>query len=148
MNPSSSNGFLLFLVLLFAASEAGFLLHKADILVYNDFTTDLTIHCKSKNDDLGVHVLPYRNYFEFKFRPHFWGVTLFYCRMEWDGTTHWFDIYVQNRDSRLCNRCLWNGFCSFQPPESGSILHFAGTCFEVHKLEIESEETSEQVPAK
>ncbi|KAK8567171.1 hypothetical protein V6N13_005083 [Hibiscus sabdariffa] len=49
-------------MLLFVASKAGFLQHKQDILVYNDLQagTDLTLHCKSKDDDLGIHVLTYQ----------------------------------------------------------------------------------------
>ncbi|KAE8713550.1 dirigent protein 16-like [Hibiscus syriacus] len=120
MNPRATDlVWLLSLTLLFIATEASFLIHKADIIIYNDLNigVDLTIHCKSKNDDLGVHVLAYRNHFEFKFRPHFWGNTLFFCNMQWNGGSHWFDIYEQNRDSRHCNRCLWNitpkGPCMF-----------------------------------
>ncbi|KAK8513899.1 hypothetical protein V6N13_005089 [Hibiscus sabdariffa] len=62
MNPSSINSLLLFLMLLFVASKAGFLQHKQDILVYNDLQAgmDLTLHCKSKDDDLGIHVLTYQ----------------------------------------------------------------------------------------
>ncbi|GMJ10526.1 hypothetical protein like AT3G16970 [Hibiscus trionum] len=111
MNPPSINLLLLFLMLLFVASEAGFLLHKQDILVYNDLQagTDLTLHCKSGDNDLGIHVLTYHgNPFEFKFRPHFWAVTLFYCSFEWNGTVHRFDIYDFNRDFEKCKRCLWN----------------------------------------
>ncbi|KAL4285231.1 hypothetical protein GQ457_16G014060 [Hibiscus cannabinus] len=111
MNPSSINSLLLFLMLLFVASEAGFLQHKQDILVYNDLQvgTDLTLHCKSKDDDLGIHVLTYQgNPFEFKFRPHFFGRTLFYCSMEWNGLVHRFDIYDYKRDFDKCERCLWN----------------------------------------
>ena len=123
MNPSTLNlllfSWLLSLALLFMASEAGFLLHKADIIICNDLNPDLdlTIHCKSKDSDLGIQRLAYVEDFEFKFRPNVWGTTLYYCSMQWNGTSHWFDIYVQNRDSPLCNRCLWKirpkGPCMF-----------------------------------
>ncbi|KAL4283096.1 hypothetical protein GQ457_16G014040 [Hibiscus cannabinus] len=111
MNASSINSLLLFLMLFFVASEASFLQHKQDILVYNDLQagTDLTLHCKSKDDDLGIHVLTYQgNPFEFKFRPHFFGVTLFYCSMEWNGAMHRFDIYEYKRDFDKCIRSRWN----------------------------------------
>ncbi|TYH19427.1 hypothetical protein ES288_A05G351100v1 [Gossypium darwinii] len=44
---------------------------KVHVLIYNDLQnwTDLTNHCKSKNDDLSVHLLTYRNHYEFKFCP-------------------------------------------------------------------------------
>ncbi|MBA0746584.1 hypothetical protein Gogos_009090 [Gossypium gossypioides] len=107
MNPSPSN-WLLSLMLLFVASEAGILVHKVDLLIYNDLQngTFLTIHCKSKQDDLGVHLLAYRDYFEVKFRPNMFGTTLFYCSMQWDATRHWFDIYTSERDT--CTYCSWN----------------------------------------
>ena len=123
MNPSTRNlllfSWLLSLALLFMASEAGFLIPEADIIIGNDLNqgVDLTIHCKSKDNDLGVHRLAYVEDFEFKFRPNVWGTTQYYCSMQWNGASHWFDIYVQNRDSPLCNRCLWKvrpkGPCMF-----------------------------------
>ncbi|KAG4149004.1 hypothetical protein ERO13_D05G317533v2 [Gossypium hirsutum] len=93
MNPSPIN-WLLSLMLLFVASEAGILVHKVDLLIYNDLQngTFLTIHCKSKQDDLGVQLLAYRDYFE--------------VNMQWDATRHWFDIYTSERDT--CTYCSWN----------------------------------------
>ncbi|KAK8689956.1 hypothetical protein V6N13_088662 [Hibiscus sabdariffa] len=61
--------------------------------------TDLTIHCKSKDDDLKVQVLPYNGYFKFDFVPSAFKKTLFHCRMEWNGKSHWFDVYDGERDS-------------------------------------------------
>lgn len=109
MNPLPINR-LLFLTLVFAVSEAGLLLRKTDVLIYNDLDgeTDLTLHCKSKDDDLGIQQLAYGNYFQFSFHPSLLGDTLFYCSMQWNGTMHWFDIYVERRDVDRCNRCLWN----------------------------------------
>ncbi|MBA0809146.1 hypothetical protein Gohar_024821 [Gossypium harknessii] len=108
MNPLPIN-WLLSLTLVFVVSEAGLLLHKTDVLIYNDLDggTDLTLHCKSKNNDLGIQHLAYRNYFEFNFRPSFLGNTLFYCSMQWNGTMRWFDIYLEGRDVSRCIRCLW-----------------------------------------
>ncbi|MBA0692676.1 hypothetical protein Goari_010213 [Gossypium aridum] len=96
------------LMLLFLASEAGLFEPKVHVLIYNDLQNgaDLTIHCKSKNDDLGVHLLTYRNDYEFKFRPSILLDTWFYCSMQWNGTMHWFDIYTSKRDT--CTFCLWN----------------------------------------
>ncbi|KAM6544715.1 hypothetical protein CsatB_025451 [Cannabis sativa] len=55
--------------------------------------SDLTVHCKSKNDDLGVHVLKYDQSYRFSFTPNFWRSTLFFCGFKWKGEFHWFDIY-------------------------------------------------------
>ncbi|KAF4355340.1 hypothetical protein F8388_026610 [Cannabis sativa] len=38
-----------------------------------DGKEDLTVHCKSKDDDLGVHVLPYKGTYSFKFSRNFRG---------------------------------------------------------------------------
>ncbi|KAK8647652.1 hypothetical protein V6N13_121381 [Hibiscus sabdariffa] len=46
------------------------------------------VHCKSRNDDLRVRILGYRNHFEFKFRPQFWRSTLFHCTFKWNGVSH------------------------------------------------------------
>ncbi|CAI0549128.1 unnamed protein product [Linum tenue] len=79
---------------------------------------ELRVHCKSKDDDLGVRTLKTREYFVFKFRANIWGTTLFYCSMDWgEGKLHWFDIYTYERDYRRCRHCVWivkkNGPCLY-----------------------------------
>ncbi|CAL1384197.1 unnamed protein product [Linum trigynum] len=79
---------------------------------------ELKLHCKSKDDDLGVRVLGTRDQFVFRFRPNLWGTTLFYCSMNWgEGQVHWFDIYIFYRDYRRCSNCQWvirkNGPCYY-----------------------------------
>lgn len=68
----------------------------------------LTVHCKSKDDDLGVHVLQPKGSYEFSFKPNFFTTsTLFFCSFEWPGAFHWFDIYVDARDNKICSKCHW-----------------------------------------
>ena len=70
---------------------------------------DLTIHCKSKNDDLGEHLLHHLDSFEFAFIPiELIGETLFFCGFRWKGAFKWFDIYKGNRDVCKDNLCNWN----------------------------------------
>ncbi|CAL8076364.1 unnamed protein product [Prunus armeniaca] len=45
---------------------------------------DLSIHCKSADDDLGEHLIHYET---------------------WPGQFHWFDIFIQDRDN--CENCAW-----------------------------------------
>lgn len=81
---------------------------------------DLTVHCKSKNDDLGIHLLHPNEEYEFSFHPmFFWRHTLFFCSFQWPGAFHYFDIYVQKRDQDTCTICSWkilqDGPCRHNP---------------------------------
>lgn len=93
--------------------------HKARVTIVNDLPhgLDLMVHCKSKNDDLGVQLLRPQQRFEFRFRPSFWRNTLFFCGFRWTGAFHYFDIYHQDRDVDRCSECTWsvvpNGPCLF-----------------------------------
>uniref|UniRef100_A0A9I9DW00 S-protein homolog n=1 Tax=Cucumis melo TaxID=3656 RepID=A0A9I9DW00_CUCME len=78
----------------------------------------LTVHCKSADDDLGVHQLHPLGGYAFTFRPNFIGTTLFYCTFQWPGWSYNFDIYKDSRDRDRCNDlCLWivgeQGVCMF-----------------------------------
>ncbi|XP_050918588.1 S-protein homolog 4-like [Lathyrus oleraceus] len=75
---------------------------------------DLTLHCKSKDDDLGAHLLHHGEGFSFNFRPAFIvAQTLFFCSFVWNGELHWFDIYIDGDNVRAnCDYCNWNVFKS------------------------------------
>jgi hypothetical protein len=45
----------------------------------------LFIHCKSRDDDLGMHNLVVGGKFSLSFRPNFWGTTLYWCYMRADN---------------------------------------------------------------
>lgn len=78
---------LLLLVLLSATIEAG-VLPRADVRIINNLRPDLnlTIHCKSKNADLGTHLILYEQNFEFDFSLNFWGLP--YTFVVWLGNIH------------------------------------------------------------
>jgi hypothetical protein len=44
----------------------------------------LFLHCKSKDDDLGMHYLQVGSEFSWHFEENFWGSTLFWCNMRTD----------------------------------------------------------------
>ncbi|OAY55429.1 hypothetical protein MANES_03G153500v8 [Manihot esculenta] len=69
---------------------------------------ELNVHCKSKDNDLGQQLLPYKGFWYFKFHPNFWATTLFYCSMNWEQISHSFDIYVDARDNLKCDVCQWS----------------------------------------
>ena len=83
---------------------------KVDLRITNDLGSglDLNLHCQSDDDDLGTHVLAPDQFFEFRFRPNFWGTTLYFCKFWWGGESHWFNIYVEKRDTSRCDsKCWW-----------------------------------------
>ncbi|KEH25291.1 putative plant self-incompatibility S1 [Medicago truncatula] len=72
--------------------------------------TNITFHCKSRDDDLGFHTLVSEGSYAFTFSPNFtpwFSKTLFFCSFTWPGNPqlHYLDIYDQVRDN--CYRCRW-----------------------------------------
>ncbi|CAL5207425.1 unnamed protein product [Lathyrus oleraceus] len=68
---------------------------------------DLTIHCKSADNDLGVHLLHHGESFGWNFKISLIGHTLYYCSFEWNGGFHYYDIYIASRDYNVCDPCNW-----------------------------------------
>jgi hypothetical protein len=58
----------------------------------------LTIHCKSKDDDLGAQVVQPDHVYTFKFTPNFWGSTLYSCNFRWKDESYNHNIYDYGRD--------------------------------------------------
>ncbi|KAB1221735.1 hypothetical protein CJ030_MR2G019962 [Morella rubra] len=98
------------------AGQLGF--KRAHVRISNDLSegVDLKVHCKSKEDDLGEHIVSYGKAYEFNFKPHFFGHSLFFCSFQWqEYQPRWFDIYVFQRDHPRCSLCFWkvvaDGIC-------------------------------------
>ncbi|CAB4292522.1 unnamed protein product [Prunus armeniaca] len=66
---------------------------------------NLTVHCKSGDDDLGVQTLRINENFEFNFQTNIFGNTLFFCGFKWSNEFRWFDIFTDKRDD--CSSCYW-----------------------------------------
>ncbi|KAF5185933.1 S-protein-like protein [Thalictrum thalictroides] len=81
--------------------------------IHNDLAhqTPLTLHCRSKDDDLGVHVIRYGDNQNWRFSHNIWGSTLFWCSMEWTEprtkrTVHGsFDVYSP---TIVCGDCIYS----------------------------------------
>lgn len=59
---------------------------KTVVQVFNQlYGTSFTIHCKSKDDDLGTHKVGPKGNYRFEFRANFGGTTLFFCEVSWAG---------------------------------------------------------------
>ena len=71
--------------------------------------TNLIIHCQSKDDNLGVHVLSNDEAFEWSFRPNFWSTTtLFFCKVQWEEKVMSFDSYREDNDFYLREHLFWD----------------------------------------
>lgn len=102
----------IFAIFIYLMNEA----HAVDLRIYNGLENQKTlqIHCKSKDDDLGVHQLMPGEFYHFHFLPRaffpFFGSTLFFCGFVFDNTLHWYNIYDQLRDRKRCpdtGNCFW-----------------------------------------
>ena len=84
---------------------------KVTVEITNRLTNRyLAVHCKDKNNDLGVHQIGVGQTYSFSFTPNFvFPSTLYFCDFTWLEGFHYFDIYVQHRD-QYCNKfkCSWD----------------------------------------
>ncbi|CAL0330941.1 unnamed protein product [Lupinus luteus] len=80
------------------------------VYIRNDLGNDtlLTVHCKDKNNDLGVQKLKYTEEFKFQFKPNVLGETLYFCGLTWDGKLNWLVAFEQNRDIYFCKDLKWS----------------------------------------
>ncbi|KAL3726808.1 hypothetical protein ACJRO7_031672 [Eucalyptus globulus] len=85
---------------------------KTTVNITNDLPggVALTIHCKSKDDDLGVQVIAPNLSWSFEFRPNaVFRNTLYFCSFAWPNQFHHFDIYDEDRDLDSCGKlCMWS----------------------------------------
>ncbi|XP_059654259.1 S-protein homolog 6-like [Cornus florida] len=77
------------------------------VIIYNNLESGVNVylHCKSKDDDLGIQALSIGSSFKWKFHDNFLRTTLFFCGFTWENVNGTFDIYVAKRDS--CVTCVW-----------------------------------------
>lgn len=68
---------------------------------------ELTVHCKSKDDDLGQKGVAFQHSYQWHFKSNFAGTTRFYCYMWWQNVYGSFDVYRASRDDERCATCLW-----------------------------------------
>ncbi|KAJ4722886.1 Self-incompatibility protein [Melia azedarach] len=95
---------------LHVGKDFGIPLVKTHVVVYN-FLEELnfTIHCKSKDDDLGTHVVEPEDNYDWEFRVNLFETTLFFCSVKWHDGYGTFDLYVAKRDLARCAvDCVWH----------------------------------------
>ncbi|KEH25285.1 putative plant self-incompatibility S1 [Medicago truncatula] len=119
--------FSIFLIMVLFAFEvretlsAFFVPSRVTVTIVNNIqaptATEMTLDCKSKDNDLGNHTILWGSSYVFSFKPSAdpFRVTLFYCSFIWpqDPRRHYLNIWDQNHDK--CTDCLWqvnvNGGC-------------------------------------
>lgn len=104
---------IMLLVTLLAAtvrqSNGGLNITPKRVVVITNNTSEgrfhLTVHCKSKDDDVGEHVPSPNQSYSFSFYDKLFVQTLFYCSFKWNnGGLHW--SYIQ--DVTKCSTCYWS----------------------------------------
>ncbi|KAJ4827663.1 hypothetical protein Tsubulata_017671 [Turnera subulata] len=77
------------------------ILSKMNVSIANTLEdkSDFTIHCKSGDDDLGVHVIKVGGKYEWSFRVNFWGTTLYFCGVTTKHGSGVYDLYDASRDN-------------------------------------------------
>ncbi|KAK6158501.1 hypothetical protein DH2020_005815 [Rehmannia glutinosa] len=102
--------FALFLLTnsLIITSEA--ILEKAGVIVTNKIPNEnITIHCYSSEDDLGVHNLAYGSSFSWNFRINFFRSTKFYCDISTRHGYGNYGVFTPNLKRDFCyNQCEWS----------------------------------------
>lgn len=72
----------------------------------------LTIHCASKDDDLGTHALDMTQDFNWKFRVNFILSTMFFCRFKRAPRNTAFEVFNEHIgpdcEASTGNVCLWS----------------------------------------
>ncbi|XVF45695.1 hypothetical protein PTKIN_Ptkin02bG0227700 [Pterospermum kingtungense] len=111
MNASAllfGNGLVILLILGFSTSVRSDNVH-ASIKNRLGSGKNLTLHCQSKDDDLGEQIVVDGDEFGWDFSVNAWGSTLFYCDMGWDDVQEYhFDAYSFDRDFARCEtQCAW-----------------------------------------
>ncbi|XP_059317868.1 S-protein homolog 5-like [Lycium ferocissimum] len=105
-----------------SALTKGFTMHIINALQNDD--VPLSVHCESKDDDLGIKYPKVGDDFHFSFRGDVFAKTRFYCHYSWGSKKQFFDVF--SRDiSRGCGRINGNNYeCFWKVQDDG--FYFAG----------------------
>uniref|UniRef100_A0A7N0UH93 S-protein homolog n=1 Tax=Kalanchoe fedtschenkoi TaxID=63787 RepID=A0A7N0UH93_KALFE len=60
--------------------------------------TAIKVHCKSKDDDMGEHILWNGMHTTFSFKPSVFNKTFFWCDVFWNDRWVVFDVYMSTTE--------------------------------------------------
>jgi len=93
----------------------------ASVVITNSLegNENLNLHCKSKDDDVGLHFLPVNQSYKWSFGTNFFRTTLFFCSCQWGNSPLlYFNAFDQSRDFDICLDCHWyihkDGPCRYE----------------------------------
>uniref|UniRef100_A0A3Q7GPG1 S-protein homolog n=1 Tax=Solanum lycopersicum TaxID=4081 RepID=A0A3Q7GPG1_SOLLC len=116
----TKNFFILLIIFLYITNgkvDSRIEVHVVDALPNNDIP--LSLHCASKDDDLGYHYPKVGDDFHFHFYPKLFGHTLFFCHFWWGKKDAAFDVYTYE----LSPNCSWDdrsiSYCYWKVQEDG-----------------------------
>ncbi|MDV3193891.1 MAG: self-incompatibility S1 family protein [Sweet potato little leaf phytoplasma] len=94
------------------------------VVIYNELSPgfSLSVHCKSKNDDLGDHLLPVGQNFSWKFKEDLFSTTRFWCTLRTSSNKQvTMDVFWPEKHDWLSSRC-GHGFCIWVAQDDGIYL--------------------------
>ncbi|KAL2242388.1 pumilio homolog 15-like [Sesamum indicum] len=84
------------------------LVDKETVVVKNDISGEnITIHCYSSDDDLGVHTLAYAANFTWYFHVNIGGSTKFYCDLTTGHGSGNYGVFDKRLENQCDDYCLW-----------------------------------------
>nr|GMD04615.1 S-protein homolog 5-like [Ipomoea batatas] len=115
----TSKLFVCFLAILSVASPATASLWKmplAGVIIFNRLpytsSDELKVHCRSKDNDLGLQKIPKGTDYSWRFSLHLLGRTLYFCSFDWGSKHMVFDVYTEPFAKFNCRNtgafgCAW-----------------------------------------
>ncbi|KAM7263182.1 hypothetical protein ACFE04_000865 [Oxalis oulophora] len=92
--------------------------NKWHVYVTNSLSNNefLSVHCESKDDDLGLQNLPPTTNFTWSFRENLFETTLFWCDVSKDDASASLKVFWH--DALLFYKCLWSN-CIYVAKDDG-----------------------------
>ncbi|KAK9755483.1 hypothetical protein RND81_01G028800 [Saponaria officinalis] len=106
---------------------------KYIVHVVNDLPNNeaLKVHCKSKDTDLGEHILGTSQEVNWSFRVNVFCTTLYYCDMQWSKAHGRFNVF-EGIDADLTKACNYKD-CSWRVRVDGVFLYNVLTKYFEHR---------------
>lgn len=125
MKPLSIFCFIILLALesnMFKSCFAARPLSPWEVAILNNMKdSTLIVHCKSKDDNLGEHVVNVGGKYYWMFKENLWQTTLFWCNFSSKYGKTSGEVFWPEKRSWLSNRCDHNT-CIWAAQESGIYL--------------------------